>query len=170
MHDWGALLAWIGAVASTVIVLLLKAHLGMRHEERQTKRTTTLEDRQRRIETDRALYGARLTTLVRLNLATYIRTGAWWTDAEDLKQLLLGLEQGAYEDFLDPEVNDAWVRLLRRTLALAKRRQTGLITPREVQEYNDVLRAWEDAAKRSFGPLPDAPDLTPRGRRRGEAA
>jgi hypothetical protein len=168
--DWGALLAWIGAVASAVIILLLKAHLGARHEERQTNRTTQLDDRRRRIETDRDLYASRLTTLVRSNLATYIRSGAWWTDDADRERLLLGLEQGAYEDFVDPEVNAAWVRLLRRTLLLAKRRGAGTITPRDVEEYNVVLRAWEDAAKRSFGPLPDPEDLTPRRGERGDAA
>jgi hypothetical protein len=168
--DWGALLGWIGAVASTAIILLLKWHLGVRNEERRTRRTTSLDDRQRHIATDRDIYGGRLTTLVRSHLATFIRSGKWWTDQDDLEQLLHSLEHGAYEDFIDPDVNAAWVRLLDTTVELARKRRAGTITLEDVQQYNDVHRAWEDAAKRSFGPLPEPAELIPRGRRSNDAA
>jgi hypothetical protein len=142
----------------------------VRNEERRTRRTTSLDDRQRHIATDRDLYAERLTTLVRSQLATYIRSGRWWNDGDDLNELLLGLEQGNYPDFLDPEVNAAWARLLSMTIALAKKRRAGTITALDVQYYNDLHRAWEDAARRSFGPLPEPPDLTPRGGRRSGRA
>src|SRR5439155_10639407 len=95
----------IAGIASTASILILKAALEARQEERRTRLTTSLADRERRIETDRAMYGRRLTILVRSNLATLIRSGKWWTDERDLERLMLSLELGTYEDFVDPEVN-----------------------------------------------------------------
>src|SRR5437667_9364689 len=111
------------------------------------------------------MYGRRLTTLVQSYLATYIRAGKWWTDEADLERLVLSLEQGAYEDFLDPEVNDAWVMLVAITTRLARKRRAGTIAPEDIGEYNEIHRAWEDAAKRSFGPLPEPVELVPRTHR-----
>lgn len=157
--EWGTVIGWIGGVASTAIILVLKAHLETRKEERRSRRATSLDDRQRRIETDRAIYRRRLTTLVRTNLATYIRSGRWRTDENDLVR---SLARGGYEDFLDPEVNARWVRLIARTVELARKRRDETIAPVEIEEYNELHRAWEDAAKRSFGPLPETAEVTPR--------
>jgi hypothetical protein len=38
------------------------------------------------------------------------------------------LEQGAYEDFLDSEVNSAWLLLIAKTVELARNRQAGTRT------------------------------------------
>lgn len=154
---------------STALMLILKAHLEARKEDRVVQRATSLERSRRHVETDRAVYSHRLTTLVRLQLATYVRTGKWWSDVEDLERLLASLEQGAYEDFIDPEVNALWIRLVAKTIDLARKRRTRLIAPWDVRLYNRVHRAWEDAAKRSFGPLPETPEMVPRiARRRAE--
>ncbi len=154
--EWGTAIGWIGGVAATAIILILKAHLEARKEDRNTRRTTTLEDRQRRIETDRDIYARLLAMVGRSELPSFIRFGKRVGPVEDA---LLSLEQGAYEDFVDPDVNAAWVRLIAKTVELARKRRAGTITPDEVQEYNEVYRAWEDAAKRSFGPLPDTAPL-----------
>ena len=108
------------------------------------------------------MYGRRLTTLVQLNLATFIRSGKWWTDEEDLRRLVLSLEQGTYENFVDPAVSATWVKLVATTIVLARKRLAGTITPEDIQEYNEIHRAWEDAAKRSFGPLPETAEIAPR--------
>lgn len=168
--DWATIFGWISGIVSTLMILMLKAELGARRDERRTRRATSLDDRRRRIETDRGIYAHRLTILIRSNLATFIRSGKWWTDEEDLRRLLRSLEDGAYEDFLDPEVNDAWQALLARTLELAQQRLAGKLSSSDIQEYNALHRIWEDAAKRSFGPLPETPDLVPRlNARRGGA-
>ncbi len=150
--DWGAVLAWAGGIASTVMVLLLRAHIEARKEERRTRRTSSFMDRQRRIDTDRAIYQRRLTTLVRSNLAAYIRTGSWRVHEANLVQ---NLEHGAYEDFVDPEVNAAWLLLIAKSVELARKRKAGTIGPADIEDYNVVYRSWEDAAHRSFGPLPE---------------
>src|SRR5438445_188544 len=84
-----------------------------------------------------------LTPLVRSNLATFIRSGKWWTDERDLERLMLSLEQGTYEDFVDPEVNVTWAKLVAKTIELARKRQAGTIAPEEVREYNETHRTWE---------------------------
>jgi hypothetical protein len=160
--DWGALLTYLGGMASTAVILMLRAYLEGRRDERRMKRATRLDEAQRRIETDRATYRRRLTTLVQASLATYIRSGRWRTDDDDLDRLLMSLEQGAYEDFVDPEVNAAWTRLIAKTLLLVRRRRARTITPEDVAEYNELHRTWEDAAKRSFGPLPEPVELPTR--------
>ena len=162
--EWGTAIGWIGGVAATAIILILKAHLEARKEDRGTRRKTSLEDRQRRMDTDRDTYGRLLAILLKSELPTFIRTGK---RRSDVGSLLLSLEQGAYEDFVDPEVNTAWVRLIAKTVELARKRQDNNITPIDIQEYNEQYRAWEDAAKRSFGPLPDSPALAGTGAARG---
>src|SRR2546426_926372 len=127
--EWGTAIGWIGGVAATAIILILKAHLEARREERNTRRTTTLEDRQRRIETDRDIYGRLLAMLRRSELPSFIRVGKRGSPVEDA---LLNLELGAYEDFVDPDVNVAWVRLIAKTVELARRRLAGTITPDEI--------------------------------------
>src|SRR5438128_221980 len=118
--EWGAAIGWIGGVAATAIILILKAHLEARKAELDVRRKTILDDRKRRIETDRAIYGRLLRVLLQSELPTFIRSGRWRPDVEEL---LLSLEQGAYEDFVDPEVNAAWVPLIARTVELARKRQ-----------------------------------------------
>src|SRR5437867_12744440 len=116
--EWGTAIGWIGGVAATAIILVLKAHLEARKEDRGTRRKTSLEDRQRRMETDRDTYGRLLAILLKSELPTFIRTGK---RRSDVGSLLLSLEQGAYEDFVDPEVNTAWVRLIAKTVELARK-------------------------------------------------
>jgi len=152
--DWATAIGWIGGVAATAIILILKEHLEARKEDRGVRRTTKLEDRQRRIETDRAIYGRQLTLLTKSELPAFIRSGRGRAKVESVVQ---SLELGAYEDFVDPDVNTAWVRLIAKTVLLARKRRAGTLTADEIQEYNELYREWEDAAKRSFGPIPEAP-------------
>jgi len=168
--DWGAALGWVGGLVSAAVLLLLKAHLDARREERRRRRSTIEEDDRRRIETDRAIYRGRRTTVVRSRLATVIRSGGWRADDEELVR---SLEQGAYEDFLDPEVHTAWLKLIAKTIPLVRKRKAGTLTAVEIEEYNRLHRDWEAAAKRSFGPLPETGEVTTRGdpgRRREDAA
>jgi hypothetical protein len=162
--EWGTLLSVLGGIVSTAVVLILKSHLEARKDERRNRRAQGLVDAQRRIETDRAIYRRRLTTIVHSHLATYVRSGRWWSDDADLDQLLTGLEQGTYDDFVDPVVQAAWAQLIAKTVELARKRRAGSLKPQHIREYNVAHRAWLDAAQLSFGPLPEVPELEPRRR------
>jgi hypothetical protein len=165
--DWVKSLSWIVPVVSATVVLLfraypllLKAWLRDWTEERKARREESREDREKRVQTDRTTYNRRLAILIRCHLATYVRSGKWFTDDRDLRKLLTDLENGTRERFLDRDVDVLWQALIDRSVLLARKRTTNRITPGDIQEYNGVRDAWEDGAKRSFGPLPETPSLT----------
>ena len=160
-----AVVGWIAGVASTSITLVLKSHLEACKEERRARRDSGREVRDNRVAADRATYNDRITILIRCHLATYVRSGGrWWSDDHDLQSLVLGIERGTYEHFLDPQVEACWVTLVEKTVALAKARREGSIATEDIEEYNDIRNAWETAAKLSFGPFPETSDLCrPRG-------
>jgi len=154
------MIGWVAGVASTILTLCLKAHLESCKEERRARRETGRGTQDRRVETDRSTYRERLPVLIHRHLATYVRSGGrWWSNEEDLRNLIRSLECGAYEHFLDAAVETRWVHLVETTVELAKKRLASCITDADVQTYNAVRHAWEDAAKRSFGPLREIPGL-----------
>jgi len=161
--DWNNPLAVAGSVALIVVVIILKplvtACLKNWIEDQQLLRATSKETQDKRIASDRATYNKRLCCLILCNLATYVRYGKWLTDEEDLQRLLVGLENGGWEPFLDEDVNQRWQDLIETTVTLAKKRFTGAISEQDIQAYNEVRRQWDDAAKRSFGPLPETLDF-----------
>ena len=161
IKEWIAVFG-LGGVAGTLATLVVKAILERKSEDYKHSWQEKREAKGKRVETDRATYSQRLTILVRENLAAYIRSGRWFTDEDDLKRLVLSLSRGAHEHFLDPEVNRAWLALVSKSVELAARRLTTGIQELEIREYNRIRNEWEDAAKRSFGPLPATPSLTPR--------
>ena len=89
------LLGWLGTAVFAAVLLMLWSQAQSRGLQKRPTPATLPQDPQRRIELDRELCGGRLTTLVRLQLAAYIRSGSWWTDAEDLKQLLMARADAA---------------------------------------------------------------------------
>jgi hypothetical protein len=103
-------------------------------------------------------------------LAAYVRSGGrWWSSEADLRDLILSLDSGTCGHFMDPAVEVAWVHLVETTVELAKKRLAGCISYSDVQTYNAVRHAWEDAAKRSFGPLQEIPGLCHPRRGSGQA-
>lgn len=157
--QWGTLVGWIGGVLSTVIVLLVKASIEKRKEDRTAKRAFENRDQDKRSDQDRLTYNHRITVLIRIHLATYIRSGKWWSDEEDLRRLVASLENDTNEHFIDETVDSLWETLVGVTIELARKRLDGRIEEQDVQRYNKIRRDWENAAKLSFGPLPETPDL-----------
>jgi hypothetical protein len=161
MKDWITILG-LGGVVGTVITLIVKAILERKSQEYRHDWQQRRERHEKRVETDRATYNQRLTILVRENLAAFVRSGKWFSDEADLRRLILSLGQGTHEHFLDPHVNRLWEALVAKSAELAAKRLAIGISELEVREYNRVRNDWEDAAKRSFGPLPATPALSPR--------
>ena len=153
------LLGWVGGVLSTAIVLLLKALIEKRKEERRARRAIENQDRDKRSESDRLTYRQRVTVLIRVHLATYIRSGRWWSDEQDLRGLLGSLGNGTYEHFVDESVDAPYMKLVECSIELAKKRLDDRIDEQDIQRYNEIRQQWERAAKLSFGPLPETPDL-----------
>jgi len=156
--EWVALLG-LGGIVGTLVALIAKAVLERKTQDHEHRWQEEKERRDRIQETDRATYNQRLTVLVREHLAAYIRSGDWPNSEEDLRRLLAGLSQRTYEHFLDPTVNQAWEILVARSLELAARRLSHRIREADIWEYNQLRTEWEDACKRSFGPLPPTPSL-----------
>ena len=162
LRGWITILG-LGGMVGTVLALIVKAVIERKSWEFKQHWQEEQELRKRRVDTDRATYNQRLTILVREHLAAFVRSGDWPTDEEDLRNLLLSLAQGTYEHFLDPAVNRAWETLVSKSVELAIRRLAGAFSEPDIWEYNHVRTEWEDACKRSFGPLPATPGaLTPR--------
>jgi hypothetical protein len=157
LKQWITLLG-LGGVVGTVVALLVKAVLERRTQDHEHQWQEERERRDRTQDTDRATYNHRLTILVREHLAAFIRTGRWPTDEEDLRHLLASLSQQTYEHFLDPAVNQGWVELVATSVELARRRLSSEIEESDIYDYNQLRTDWEDACKRSFGPLPDTPE------------
>src|SRR5262245_22203003 len=153
-----ALLGWLGTAMFAALLAMLWSQAQSRNSSKRTSPPAPPQDPQRRIEMDRELCAGRLVTLVRSQLAQYIRTGDWWTDADDLKELLYGLELHNFPPFLDLDVNGTWSRLVAKSIALAKKRRAGTITPEDVTDYDVLHRAWEETAGRVLGPLPKPGD------------
>ena len=59
-------------------------------------------------------------------------------------------------------MNRAWEALVARSVKLTTRRLADRITGSDIREYNRIRLKWEDACKRSFGPLPATPQIAPR--------
>jgi len=158
LKAWAALLG-LGGIVGTLVALIAKAIIERKTQDHEHRWQEEKERRDRIQETDRATYNQRLTVLVREHLAAYIRSGDWPSNEEDLRRLLAGLSQRTYEHFLDPSVNQAWEVLVAKSVELAERRLSHGIRESEVWEYNQLRTEWEDACKRSFGPLPATPPL-----------
>src|SRR5206468_1185207 len=112
----------------------------------RVKRVSQHEDRDKRSESDRLTYKQRVTVLIRVHLATYIRSGKWWSDERDLRQLLESLENGTYEHFVDESVDALWNGLVACTIELARKRLDGRIEETDIQRYNEIRQEWERAA------------------------
>src|SRR5206468_6760787 len=130
--EYATLVGWVGGVVSTIIVLILKAYLEKKKEDRRVKRVSQHEDRDKRSESDRLTYKQRVTVLIRVHLATYIRSGKWWSDERDLRQLLESLENGTYEHFVDESVDALWNGLVACTIELARKRLDGRIEETDI--------------------------------------
>ena len=160
--DWMTLLGLSGVVGA-VFVLIVKAVIDRTAQNREHRWQDERLLRDRALDTDRGTYNQPITIVVREHLAEYIRTGAWSSEDEELRKLLAGLSQRTYEHFLDPVVNKLWENLVRKSVEFALHRRVGRISEVEIREYNRLRTEWEDACKRSFGPLPALPDeLGPR--------
>ena len=68
-------------------------------------------------DTDRATCDRRLTALVRVHLAEFIRTGEWVSEQADLIRVPTSLRRRTYEHFLDPVVNAAWEDPVAKSVA-----------------------------------------------------
>jgi hypothetical protein len=156
-RQWFALLGLSG-LAGTVIALIVKSLLERKTQDREHRWQEEKERRDRTQDTDRATYNQRLTIMVRENLAAFIRTGKWPTDEADLRRLLASLNEGTYEHFLDPIVNQGWELFVAKSVDLASRRLANRLGESEIFEYNALKTEWEDSCKRSFGPLPAPPE------------
>jgi len=156
-RQWITVLGLSGLVG-TLIALVVKALLERKSQDREHRWQEEKERRDRAQDTDRATYNQRLTILVREDLAEFIRTGQWPADQEDLRRALLSLRQATYEHFLDPTVNEGWELLVRKSVDLATRRLSNRLRESDIFAYNRLRTEWEDACKRSFGPLPAPPE------------
>jgi hypothetical protein len=148
----------LGGTVGTIVGLVVRAALERKTRDHEHQWQDAKERRDRALETDRATYNQRLTILVREYLASFIRTGRWPTDEEDLRWLLASLSQQTYEHFLDPAVNEAWEALVKASVELASRRLSSEIPESDIHDYNQLRTEWEDVCKRSFGPLPPVPE------------
>ena len=157
LREWIPVLGMSG-MAGTVVALVVNAILERKSQNQKRRWQEAKELRDRIQETDRATYSQRLTILVREHLAAFIRTGRWPTDEEDLRRLIASLSQRTYEHFLDPAVNQKWETLVRKSVEFASHRLSNQITESQIREYNRLRIEWEDACKRSFGPLPPTPE------------
>ena len=169
LQDWSAFLGLTGVVG-TVLALFVRAVIDRKSVDHEHQWLDEKERRDRSQDTDRATYHQRLTVLVREPLAEFIRTGEWTSDEADLMRTLTALRQRTYEHFLDPEVNQAWERLVRKSLALAARRLMLRIEEAEIRDYNRIRAEWDDACKRSFGPFTMKPEESPRAGPRDAAS
>lgn len=160
--DWMTLLGLSGVVG-TVLVLIVRAVVDRKLQNNEHRWQDERLLRDRALDTDRATYNQPITILVRVHLAAYIRTGEWSAEDEEVRKLLAGLSLRTYEHFLDPVVNRLWEDLVRKSVEFASLRMVGRIGATEIREYNRLRTEWEDACKRSFGPLPALPEeFTPR--------
>jgi hypothetical protein len=106
------------------------------------------------MNTDRDAYAHRGTVLVRVNLVGYIGRGAWPAGPEDLGRLLQNLEHGNHERFLDRVVQAAWIKFIQKSVVLARQRAAGPLSSTDLESFYRIRTDFEEAAKRSFGPLP----------------
>ena len=157
LRDWLALLGLSGMVG-TVLALVAKAIIERKSLNHEHRWQDEKERRGRSEETDRATYNQRITVLVREPLAAFIRTGEWAGDEGELRRLLASLSQRTYEHFLDRDVNRAWEILVAKSVDVASRRLSSRAREQDIREYNRLRADWEDACKRSFGPLPLPPE------------
>ena len=118
------------------------------------------EEQRRRVATDRATYERRTTVLIATTLAAFIRSNRFREGERDqLAELIQNLGAGEHQgDFLDRRVRRAWVRFLERSVECGWKRLAGIITEREVALYVRAHETWENACRRSFGPLPELED------------
>jgi hypothetical protein len=158
IRQWITLLGLSGMVG-TVLALGVKAVLERTSRDHEHQWLEEKDRRGRTQETDRATYNQRLTIQVRDQLAEFIRTGEWPAGEEDLRRPLASLSQRTYEHFLDPVVNRGWETLVKRSVELASRRLPCQIAESDICEYNRLRTEWEDACKRSFGPLLGPPEV-----------
>ena len=118
------------------------------------------EEQRRRVATDRATYERRSTVLIATTLAAFIRSNRCRdSDRNQLAELIQNLAAGEHRgEFLDPRVRRAWVRFLELSAECGWKRLAGTITEPEIDRYIKAHEAWENAARRSFGPLPEIDD------------
>lgn len=121
------------------------------------------EEQRRRVETDRATYERRSTILITTTLAALIRSNRYREgQRDDLAELIQNLGAGEHRgDFLDPRVKRKWGRLLTLSAECGWKRLAGNITERDIASYVKAHEAWERAARKSFGPLPELTDTPP---------
>lgn len=152
VRDWVALLG-LGGLIGTVVTLIVKAIIERKSQDHEHRWQEDKERRDRTQDTDRATYNQPLTIQVREPLAAFIRTGEWRADEGDLGRLLDSLGQRTYEHFLDPVVNQLWERLVAKSVEMASLRLSHRIRESDIREYGRLWTEWQDACKRSFGPL-----------------
>ena len=161
LGDWITLLGLSG-VLGTLVAMMARAIIDRRSQNHEHRWQDERELRDRTQETDRATYNQPLTILVRVHLAAFVCTGEWTLEEEVLGRLLTSLRQRTYEHILDADVNAVWVKFVMRSLDLASRRLTVPIRESEIRSFIELRTEWEDACKRSFGPLPSTPVELPR--------
>lgn len=160
--EGGNLLGLGITLATTVVGTLLAFYLKDWLAERGSRREERREYRMNHMATDRDAYAHRGTVLVRVNLVGYIGRGGWPAGPEDLERLLQNLDHGNHEHFLDPVVEAAWIKFLQKSVLLARRRNAGPLSHTDLNSFHRIRRDFEDAAKRSFGPLPKSEAVGPR--------
>lgn len=157
-----SLLGWVSALGTTVVGALLAYYLKDWLDERRERRAERREYRHNHRATDRDTYAHRGVVLLRVNLAAWIGRGWWAAGPDDLDRLLENLEHGNHDHFLDAVVEAAWVKFVQKSLVLARRRRGGALSELELESYHRIRCEFEDAAKRSFGPLPASEPVVPR--------
>ncbi len=143
-------------LATTVVSVLFAFYLKDWLDERRDRRKERREYKLNHMNTDRDAYAHRGTVLVRVNLVGYIGRGGWAAGIEDLERLLQNLDHGNHEHFLDSSVEAAWIKFVQKSVVLARQRRSGPLSPADLSSFHHIRTDFEEAAKRSFGPLPKA--------------
>jgi len=143
-----------GMLATSIVGALFAYYLKDWLDERRYRRKERREYKKNHMNTDRDAYAHRSTVLARVNLVGYIGRGIWPAGPEDLQRLLQNLDHGNHEHFLDETVDSAWKKFLQKSVVLARQRASGPLSSAELESFHRIRADFEDAAKRSFGPLP----------------
>ena len=122
-----------------------------------SRRAETLR---RRVATDSATYERRSTVLISTSIAALIRSDRCRDHGRgELAELIRNLGAGEHrDDFLDTRVKRAWVRFLELSAECGCKRLAGRITELEIDAYTRAREEWQEAARRSFGPLRESLD------------
>lgn len=152
--DGGAVFGLGATLATSAVGTLVAIYLKDWLDERRYDREERREYRQNHMTVDRDTYANRGTVLVRVNLVSFVSRGFWPAGDEDLGRLLQNLDHGNHEHFLDAATEAAWMKFILKSVVLARRRREGELTATELNGFHYLRSVFEDAAKRSFGPLP----------------